>query len=651
MKNAYGYAGNIVYVNLTEQTIKKEPLDKELAKTFIGGMGINSKLAYELVKPGTEPFSPENVLIFGAGPLVGTLAPGSSRTDATSKSPLTGFLGMANAGISVGAMLKYAGYDHLVITGRAEKPIYLKVFDDNIEILDASHLWGKDLWETTDAIWSELGDCWVSCIGPGGENLVRYASIMNNKRAGHSRAGLGAVMGSKNLKAIAARGTKGIEVADGKKFMELVNELLERIMKSPLVEMWRNLGFTMAFEGYSAMGYFLAKNFSQGCLETPQVFSQKEYRERIVKRSYACLGCPIGCKNLVEIEDGKYAGLTFRVSSLGSQVGYHLVPGVENWDEVVKCVELENRYGLDSTSLCGTIAFAIELYERGIITREDTGGLELKWGAETVKTLIEKIACREGIGDLLAEGVVRASKRFGKGSEKYAFHIKGLETPLGVRGRLSTENFGQITNPRGGHLERSPSITFAPRKAEAFKRYCPAIGVPEEAVARVCEGPENFNVARLTKWVEDYNTVQFCLGMCHRTPLVQHLDLDILVELYSAATGIETSRVELQKAGERVWNIQKAFNVREGASRRDDMPPKRSLSEPILIGGKEYGPIKEEEMNTLLDQYYEEREWDIEKGVPTKQKLADLGLEDIGQDLERTVMSGNPFKSAGRAFL
>ena len=340
MTGLYGYAGNILHVDLTSGAIRKEPLSAELAKTFIGGLGINSKLAYELIKPGIDPLSPENVLIFGAGPLVGTLAPAGGRTDATGKSPLTGFLGVANAGNSVAAMLKYAGYDHLVISGRAQKPVYLKVFDEDIEICDASHLWGRDILETTDAIWAELGNCWVNCIGPSGEKLVRYACIMGNKRSAHSRTGLGAVMGSKNLKAIAVRGTRGIAVADEKRFMNLVNGMLEAISKSPLVQPWRTLGFVMAFEGYSAMGYFTTKNASQGYPEMPQTFSQEEYLQRIAKTSYACLACPLGCKTVVGVKGGKYEGLTLQVSSLGAQVGYHSFPAVENWEEVAKCVEL-----------------------------------------------------------------------------------------------------------------------------------------------------------------------------------------------------------------------------------------------------------------------------------------------------------------------
>lgn len=637
MKTSYGYAGNILYVNLTDGSVRKEPLGEDLARAFIGGMGIGGKLAYDLIKPGSDSLSPDNVLTYGAGPFVGTLVPGASKVDAIGKSPLIGFLGVAGCGNSIGVMLKYAGYDHLVITGRAETPVYLKIFDDEIQVHDASHLWGKGVWETTDALWEELGDCWVSCIGPGGEALVRYACITDNKLGMYSRGGLGAVMGSKNLKAIAVRGTKGIQVADGRRFKKIVDEVRENIDKSRLTGMWRQLGFMMALDGYSATGLTLLKNFSQGYEELPRLFSQQEYVDRIFESPYACTSCPVGCKATVNVKDGKYAGLTFNISSPGAQVIWHTFSGVENWDEVVKCVEQQDIYGLDSAAVCGLVGFAIELYERGIITKEDTGGLELKWNGETLRALTEKIVRREDIGDILAEGIVRACEKLGKGSEEYAMHVKGLNLALDLRGRLSsTEVFGQLTNPRGAHMDRATSLTFTPRKVESIKNYCLGIKVPQEAIERIfTDGPEGFNVARLTKWVEDYNSICISMGFCNRPPIAQYFNLETLTELYSAATGIEISPAELLKAGERIFNMHRAFNAREGARRRDDMPPRRTLKESLVISGKEIPPLSEGLVNQLLDEYYDEREWDKESGMATKQKLVSLGLGSVAEDLAR----------------
>ena len=629
----HGYAGHILYVDLSSKKVRKEQLSEELMRNYIGNLGINTKLAYDLIKPGTEPLSPENHIILGTGPLGGTVAPACSRSNANYMSPLTHLFGSANSGDSVALMLKFAGYDHLVISGKAQGPVYLKIDDDNVEILDATHLWGKDVFETTDSLWAELGDNWVNCIGPAGENQVRFAASVTNKHSLYGRTGIGAVMGSKNLKAIAAKGSKGITVADRKGFMKIVEGLLEKIKTSPATELWREFGFVVAFPAYGGTGLFERCNYAEGFADLAKAFSKEEYRSHVVKRGYACPSCPVGCKQVVEIKDGRYAGLNYRVAALGSQVGYHILAGVENWDEVVKCVELENKYGLDSTSLGSVVGFAVELYKKGIITKKETEGMELDWGGETTRALTEKIVRREGIGDILADGVKAAAERFGSEAHQYAGHLKGLEMTLGVRGRLSTENFGEFTNPRGGHLERSPSLTFIPRKPKVFPPFSAGIGVPEERIEKVCEGPEGFNVSRLTRWVEDYNTVLASTGMCHRTPVTQHFNLQIITDLYRAATGIEISPAELRQAGERIWNLQRAFNEREGADRKADIPPWRTLNEPITIGDKEYAPVTKDKANRLLDEYYEERGWNIKDGRLTKEKLDELGLSDVASDL------------------
>jgi aldehyde:ferredoxin oxidoreductase len=629
----HGYAGHILYVDLSAKKVKKETLSGELIRNYIGNLGINTKLAYDLIQPETDPLSPENPIIFGTGPLGGTTAPACSRSNANYKSPLTHLFGSANSGDSIALMLKFAGFDHLVISGKAEGPVYLKIDDDEVQILDATHLWGKDVFETTDTLWAELKDYWINCIGPAGENLVRFASAVTNKHSLYGRTGIGAVMGSKYLKAIVTRGSKGITVADRKNFFKIVDGLQGNIKASPATELWRDLGFVVAFPAYGGTGLFELHNYATGFAELAQAFSKEEYKQRVVKRAYACPGCPVGCKQVVEMKDGKYAGLNFKVAALGSQVGYHNLSGVENWDEVVKCVELENKYGLDSNTLGGIVGFAIELYKRGIIGKKETGGEALDWGAKTTLSLIEKIVHREGMGDVLAEGIKTAVERFGPEAHRYAGHMKGMEMALGVRGRLSTENFGEFTNPRGGHLERSPSLTFVPRKPRVFPPFSAGIGVPQERIDKVCDGPEGFNVSRLTKWVEDYNTVLASMGLCHRTPVTQHFDLQIITDLYQAATGMEISPGELRQAGERIWNLQRAFNQREGADKKDDMPPWRVLNESIKIGDKEYPPLTEDRAKKLLEEYYEERGWNIEDGRLTKEKLQELGLGDVASDL------------------
>ena len=628
MNKVYGYAGTNLFIDLSNKKIIKEPLDLKIAQDFIGGMGLSTKLLYDILSSNSSfnrNSSPQDPLIFGAGPLVGTLAPASSRVEALFKSPLTGLMGSANSGNSVGFMLKYAGYDNLIITGKAEGPVYIRINDDDVEILNAQHLWGKDTWEATDRIWQDLGkDYWVSCIGPAGENQVTMAAVINNQSGSFSRTGPGAVMGSKNLKAIAVQGTKGLEIAERKRFQVFIDGYLKKFREFRHLQPWRTLAFTMGLEPYASKGFFAKKNWREGYGDLMEYFPDKEYLKR--KRSYdACPSCPLGCKDWILLPDGKYQGLSFRISSTGAQVGWHTQPVVENYDEVIKCVEMENRFGIDSTSATSAAAFAIDLFERGIIDKRQTGGMELKWGSESYRELLRRISYREGIGDVLADGVAKAHERFGKDAQKYAVHIKGLELALGLNGRLCTENFGQVTNPRGGHLERAPSITFTPRDREAFPKFGKAIGIPDSKIEKVCDGPEGFNVARLTKWVEDYNTLYQCLGICHRTPITQYYSLRAFAEVYSAATGFDVNGEDLRQAGERVWNLQRLLNIKCGLGRKDDNFPEKFMSESITICGKSYGPIPRNEVQKLIEEYYEERGWDRE-GIPTQDKLEELGL-------------------------
>lgn len=636
MEPMHGYAGKILFIDFSNKNWYTRPIEKKEAEAYIGGPSLNAKLLYELMTPHTNPFSPENPLIFGAGPLVGTLAPGASRVEVTARSPLTGYIGTANAGHSIGANLKYAGYDHLVVLGKSDRPVYLKITDDNIQFCDASHLWGKDTWETTKTLNKELGPAYnVSCIGSGGENKVRYAVIVNNGHSMFSRTGMGAVMGSKKIKAIAVKGTKLLRVADRKGFINIVNKIKADFLSKPAtIHGWRTLGFLQALDPYSKMGFSSQKNMQESFEKIGEYYPLDQYLTQFRGGYLACMSCPIGCKGWIKIKEGNYKGLTMRVSSPGTQASIFGNLRVDNFNEMFKCTELANKYGLDTISLVGSVSLAVEMFEKGIISTKETEGVELCWGSETIKKLIPKIAKREGFGDFLAEGVMRMSEKLGRDTKNFAIHVKGLEMGLDVRGRLCTENFGQATNIRGAHIERSASITFSPgRSKEGIMRYCRSIGVPDDKLDLLSEGPENFNVARLTKWVEDYNNMTFSTGLCHRTPLAQAYNLGVISEILALATGIELSQEKLRECGERVWNLQKSFNVREGATRKDDLFSPRILNEPITLSGKKLGPLTEERVNLLLDEYYDERGWNLEKGVPTREKLTKLGLENTAYEL------------------
>ena len=645
----YGYAGNVLHVDLTSNAVKKEELDVAMAKKFLGGQGISSKLAYDLIRPGIDPLSPENVLVYGVGPFTGTFMPGFPRAGMVSKSPLTGLFVESNSGNSIGPMLKYAGYDHLIITGRARTPVFLVINDDDVEVKDASDMWGMDTFETADAIRSKLGDeYWTSCIGPGGEHLVSFACVIENGNGMLSRAGLGAVAGSKNLKAMAVRGTKGIRVHRRREFRKLAEEIREKIAKSPLIDLWRNGGkiidaYMMPFY---QRGIYNKRNYGEGAPEScTQVFTQREFAEHVWKRYYACFGCPCGCKGIIGVDGRKYPVQDFKISNPWGTPMLFIECGAKDWDEAVKPAYLTSKYGIDAFETLRVISFAIDLYKKKVISRGDAGGAELDWNVDTILNLIEKIVHKDGIGAILAKGIKGASKEIGGEAERCAVHIKGLAPTMDLRGTrtpddrepyLFLENVGQLFDPRGGHHGRSWSITYVPRKVESIKRYAVSMGVPDEAIDRIF-AESGWSLPRLLKWVDDFDTMVFSLGLCMRPQMMANFDLNTMATLYSITTGMELGSREMLEAGGRIWNIQRLFNVREGATRKDDMPPHRMMTEPLSVGSYLNPPVREGDIQGMLTDYYEESGWDMATGIPTKEKLVELGLEDEAKG----VVQGN----------
>ncbi|MEM3755241.1 MAG: aldehyde ferredoxin oxidoreductase N-terminal domain-containing protein, partial [Candidatus Bathyarchaeia archaeon] len=412
MNEWYGYAGRILRIDLSKQKIVKAELNKSLAKAFIGGRGINSKILFDEVNPGIDAFSPENLLIFGTGPATGTIGLGTGRYTVSSKSPLTGILGDANSGGFWAPELKYAGYDHIIIKGISSDPVYLWIDDDHVELRDAKHLWGLDTWQTDKAIKQEIGDedIQIACIGQAGENLVRYACIINNLARAAGRTGMGAVMGSKRLKAIAVRGSKDVKIAKQKEYIEYVNELCKRIYESPLYKEVSTIGTPILVEKCRARNLFPVNNFqyTQWSEEKIEAISGKTFHEKFSIRSKACFGCPIHCSHFYSIKEGPYAG------TVGEGIEYEVIgpfgiqTGTPDIMMIVKAHELCSKYSIDTCSCGNVIATAMEWYQKGIITKEDTGGIELKWGdVEAIMDLVKKICFKEGFGRILAEGVKR----------------------------------------------------------------------------------------------------------------------------------------------------------------------------------------------------------------------------------------------------
>ncbi len=614
-----GYAGRILLIDLSKGSISDAALSPELIRRFIGGAGVNARLAYDNIPEGVSPFSPENALVFGVGPLVGTLAPGACRSNLTSKSPTSGY--MASSGSGQFGMLKFAGYDHLIITGKANRPVYINI-DDKVEIRDAGDIWGKDTWESTDAIWHKVGrQSVVLSIGPPGENLVRDASIMTNKTTAFARTGVGAIWGSKNLKAIAVRGSRGVGVVDKARFMRLANQMSRQIGSLRYLPKLRRYGDLTSLRPMVKVGAILYKNFREAVgPEFLQVFDVDKYVHSIDHGTRSCLGCPVGCKQFIHWKEGEHAGLDLSLSCTAVSTFSAVNCGIMGWPQVLRFAQLCNRLGMDIMSTSGLVAMAMELYEKGIISESEAGGSPLSWDSETAFRLVHDIAFRRGLGDVLADGLVEAARRIGRGAEAYAVNFKGL-TPGGDPRSLSTVIFSLVTNTTG-HTSHINTTLYGISK-EKVLAYAPRIGVPDEDVPRVFDGPLGYNIPRLTKWSEDYAFALECLGQCMHD-WFQDFDIDLYAELYSAATGIEIDGAGLVAAASRGRDMRKAFNTREGATRKDDRMPRRFLSDALLLGTEVRPPLDEKYVDDLVTEYYEERGWNAKDGTVRPERLAEL---------------------------
>ena len=622
-----GYTGKVLRIDLTRKTSEIQPLSSELVRDFRGGAGINAAMAYKELEKSGDPFSPENKMIFGLGPLIGTMVPGAGKGNLTTRSPHRKFIGISGHGLF--GMLKFAGFDHLVITGRADAPTLLKIEDDRVSFLEADALWGLDVFDTTDRVWERLGDRFhVTCIGPAGENLVRDSGMITNKYAAFARTGVGAVMGSKNLKALAIYGSGGVTIADRNRFLKAVKKVYQVLRADPNLLNWRKYGTLISLETFSRMGLYAGKNYQSAFHEDLlDRFPLDQFVEECKEGDVACQACPVGCKHHLNFGGIGEPRTHLAVSCMNSVMqGFGTFCLVNGWKEAVRCAETAVRMGLDFMSVGNLISFALELYDRGLITDKETGGQPLHWGdGEAIRDLMRKIALREGLGDVLADGLEEAAKKLGPETEPYAMHTKGLGVLYDPRVRLqSTEIFSQFTNVRG--YISNVSVAMVERTPDQIRRYCNKIGLPPDAIDRIV--PETgYNVGRLNKWTEDVTSVLEILGICMFPPY-QRLSLDLWAEVYSAATGLETTREDLLTAAENMWDVRRAFNLREGASHLDDTCPDRFFKEPVSVGSTRLEPLEESHFRELVQAYYDERGWDPETGMPSSEKLAGMGILD-----------------------
>ena len=600
-----GYIGKILRVDLTERRISTEKLDAEIAKKFIGGKGLGAKILYDSLKLGTDPLSPENILIFASGPLTATLAPTSARWAVVTKSPLTNIFLDCQVGGYFGAAMKLAGFDCIIMEGKADSPVYLWVHDGNAEILNAGDLWGKGCFETENTLKKRLGEsAHVASIGPAGENLVRYACISVDKYRQAGRGGAGAVMGSKNLKAVAVRSASyKIEYADPEGFREAAKKALKVIRENSFIPLRRKYGTPVWVAPVNKAALLPTRNFRTGVFEKAENISGETMRDKIVVKDGTCYNCIIQCWKYTHVESGKYkvdelAGPEYEsIALLGSDCGVGSIEAVAHANML--CDDL----GLDTISTGNSIAFAMECYERGLLTAEDTDGLELKFGnADAEIEMVKKIAYRKGLGNLLAEGVRRASKKIGDGSERFAMHVKGLEIPgYDPRGAFGMA-LAYATSDRGACHQRAWTV-----RAEIEGKLEPRFSTKGRA--------------RFVKETQDERAMCFSLVLCDFAPLeVKHF-----VELLNKATGFNFTVEDYLKTGERIWNLTRLFNVREGITRKDDTLPPRFMEEPLPEGATKGQVVTKEMLDEMLDEYYALRGWD-KNGVPTEEKLKELGL-------------------------
>jgi aldehyde:ferredoxin oxidoreductase len=635
------YGGTILRVDLTERRISKEPTSAYVER-YMGGKGINAKILFDEVDPHTTPFEEGNRLLFSAGPLVGTCFPGACRVDVMARSPITGALGDSGMGGYFGAALKFAGYDHLVVQGRAEKPVYLAIQDDTVEIRNASALWGKDTYDTPDMIRKELNDpkMEVISIGPAGEKLVVFASIQSPSGNAAARTGMGAVMGSKKLKAIAVRGTKGVAIARPKEFVSATQKLRQAIAQNRFYTDVHHYGLTKVHDKEMRFSYDIIGETFEG--PEWESISEVEFQKKHLHNRVGCFACPVACFDSYDIPDAGGAGcmkcsppgdLTFDVRNPDMKIF---------WRAFVLC----QRYGIDARSLSNLLNWMMRLYQNGIITEADTDGIPMKWGsAEAIIALAEKISLRQGVGDILADGVFQAVKAFGKESERFILISKG--SPSDIHSiPIKSRALGFSVSPIGSDAQTQPVLdTAATRKyltakdeaefQQLIKRYgeraATEVGVRNAPDPRTTEGK-----AALVRQNEKRTAMCDIAGVCSWMTSFIGLPVDIgtIAEFLTLGSGNSVTAEDVDRAGLRMQYLERAFNARMGLTRGSDMVSEAYFHRPFpTVKDHQLIGVTKTELEQMKDDYYRLMELDLKTGTPTRPVLEKLDMKDVADRL------------------
>jgi aldehyde:ferredoxin oxidoreductase len=627
-----GFAGKILQVDLTTGRITIEQPSEEFYRTYWGGSAMGTFYLLKNTPPGADPLDPENTLCFMLSAATGVAISGQSRCTATAKSPMSGLIGDSQAGGFWPAELKFAGFDGIVFTGRSPAPVYLWVHDGEAELRDASQLWGRSLatGEVQALIQEELGDSKIEVaqIGPAGERLVRMACIMNMSNRAHGRTGMGAVMGSKNLKAIAVRGHGKVRVADQKAITRLARAMAKAIPDFPDMEMLQNYGTPGVVMGQDTSGGLPTRNYTGGTFEQAEALSGETMKDTILLDNDTCYACAVRCKRVIETEykgekvDPFYGGPEYEtLATLGSYCGIGDLQAVSLANQIC------DRNGLDTISTGATIAFAMECFERGILTSEDTGGIELRFGnADAMLAVVRQIAHREGLGDLLSNGSAYAARQIGRGAEELVVAVKGTELPAHMPQVKRSLALVYAVNPFGAdHQSSEHDPGYAPGAMQISLERLAAIGLTAPQEDRVMNR-EKARLALYTQWTYSFmDTADLCQFVWG--PSWQLGGTAEMAELMTAVTGWETTIADVQRIGERRLNLMRAFNAREGAGRDRDTLPRRLHDEPLHGGVSDGLFVPREELEAALDDYYDLAGWDVTTGMPGRAKLEELGLE------------------------
>lgn len=607
-----GYQGKILRVDLTNEKITTEPLNKEWAKQFIGGKGLGARYLFEELKPGTDPLSPDNILSIWTGPLVGTLTPLTGRYVLVTKSPLTGTFLDSYAGGFFGSELKYTGFDGVIIKGKAKKLSYLWINDGKAEIRDAKNLAGKDTFKTEELVRKETGHKFtrVASIGPAGEKLGLISSVTSDITRNAARGGTGAVFGSKNLKAVAVKGSMGVEVQNIEEFTKMAKEMvLKDVVENPDHAGMITDGTPILVAMSNDAGILPTKNWRTGVFEDSKGIDSEAVKSRVLVRKKACFDCAIACGSYSKVKSGIFKGAATEgpeyetLGLCGSNCG------IGNVEAVVKFVEDCDRLGLDSISAGNVVALAMDLFEKGVLTKKDTGGLNLKFGnEEAYAKMPSMIANRQAISNILADGAKRAAKKIGKGAEKLTVEVKGMEYPAyDPRGTIGMA-LAYATSDRGAcHLRAWPVAADAYGSQDPWS---------PEGKAAICVEDQTRTSVKWSFIFCDFYSVNF----------------PNMAKYYSAVTGVQSSEEHLRKVGRRIWNLTRAFNVREGFTRKDDTMPERMEKEPLPDGKPKGHVVPRADFEKMLSEYYKLWGWD-DQGRPTKKALDEAGLGDIVKKL------------------